>query len=228
MNIIDPTVVLRGDVEIGDGNEILPYSVLIGPLKIGDNNYIGPHVTIGTPGQDTRNPRYDSTNGFIEIGNNNIIREYTGIQKPCYRDVTKIGNGCFLMQSVHVSHDSILEDDVVITPMVVLGGIAKIMRGANLGISSSIHQYSVVGAYSIVGMGAAVTKNVKPFSRHVPGKPITINSYAIKKYGFEDIAEEIEGYVLRCEIPNSRRLTEIVAGFEAAHIESKRGLYHEG
>ncbi len=32
---IDPTVVIRRKVEMGTGNEILPYSVLIGPLSIG-------------------------------------------------------------------------------------------------------------------------------------------------------------------------------------------------
>ena len=110
MNNIDPTVVIRGKVEMGTGNEILPYSVLIGPLTIGDNNYIGPHVTIGTPGEDTRNPRYDSSECRIEIGSDNIIREYTAIQKPGYRDVTRLGNKCFLMNGTHVAHDVIVED----------------------------------------------------------------------------------------------------------------------
>lgn len=227
MNKIDPTVVIQGDVEMGSGNEILPYSVLIGPLRLGDNNYIGPHVTIGTPGQDTRNPRYDSSQCRIEIGSNNIIREYTGIQKPCYRDITRIGDNCFFMQSVHVSHDSIIEDDVVITPMVVLGGIARIMQGANLGISCSIHQYSVIGAYSIVGMGGAVTKNVKPFSRYIPGQPVSVNTYAIKKFGFEAEFDEIHAYVLDSKAPVSERVAAIVEQFERAHAESKRGMYFE-
>lgn len=225
MNKIHPTVIITGEVELGSGNEILPYSVLIGPLVIGDGNYIGPHVTIGTPGQDTRNPRYDASSSRIRIGSNNIIREYTAIQKPCYRDITSIGDRCFLMQSVHVPHDAVIEDEVVITPMVVMGGICRIMRGANLGISSSVHQYGVVGPYSIVGMGAAATKNVRPFSRHVPGKPVSVNQYAIEKFGFSEHADEISRYVLHDEAPRSGAIQHVVREFELAHQASGRALY---
>lgn len=225
MNKVHPTAIISGEVELGSGNEILPYSVLIGPLVIGDDNYIGPHVTIGSPGQDTRNPRYDSSESRIRIGNGNIIREYTAIQKPCYRDITSIGDRCFLMQSVHVPHDAVIEDDVVITPMVVMGGICRIMRGANLGISSSVHQYGVVGPYAIVGMGAAATKNIKPFSRHVPGKLISVNQYAIDKFGFSEHSEEIARYVLHDETPTSAHILRLIRDFEQAHEASKRAMY---
>lgn len=224
-NIIHPTAIIEGDVQLGDNNEIGPYSVLYGPLKIGDGNWIGPHVTIGTPGQDTRNPRYDSSNCRIEIGDGNIIREFTAIQKPCYRDVTRIGNRVFLMQSVHVPHDAILEDDVVITPMVVMGGIVRILKGANLAVGSSVHQYSVVGQYSIVAMGAAVTKNVKPFAKYVPGRPVSVNDYAVKKYGFLDVRDQIEAYLLHGKLPTDERLIGIVSEFEALSAESGRDLY---
>lgn len=224
-NKIHPTAIIEGAVEIGEGNEIGPYSILYGPLKIGDHNLIGPNVTIGTPGQDTRNPRYDSSQCKIEIGNDNIIREYTAIQKPCYREITKIGDRVFLMQSVHVPHDAIIEDDVVITPMVVMGGIARVMQGANLAVGCSVHQYSVIGQYSIVGMGAALTKNLRPFSKFVPGKPISVNYYAVKKYGFESVQDQVESYVLRGEMPSDRELLKLVNVFESAHSESGRYLY---
>lgn len=224
-NTIDPTVLIRGDVQIGTGNEILPYTVLIGPLVIGDDNLIGPHVAIGTPGSDTRNPRHDSSACRIEIGSRNIIREYTAVQKPCYGDITRVGDDCYLMQSVCVPHDAILEDKVVVCPMVVIAGIVRIMEGANLGISCSIHQNSVIGAYSIVGMGAAVTKNVRPFSRYVPGKNISVNAYAVAKYGFEGMSEEIEAYVMEGVPPKTAKVAGLVARFERAHAGSSRGLY---
>jgi UDP-N-acetylglucosamine acyltransferase len=224
-NIIHPTAIIAGDVQLGVNNEIGPYSVIYGPVKIGDGNWIGPHVAIGTPGQDTRNPRYDSSNCRIEIGNNNIIREFTAIQKPCYRDVTRIGNRVFLMQSVHVPHDAILDDDVVVTPMVVMGGIVRILKGANLAVGSCVHQYSVVGQYSIVAMGAAITKNVKPFSKYVPGRPNSINDYAVKKYGFGDVRDQIDEYLLVGKFPTDERLVSIIAEFEALSFESGRDIY---
>ena len=224
-NVIHSTAIIEGDVEIGNGNEIGPYSVIYGPIKIGDGNWIGPHVTIGTPGQDTRNPRYDCTRSRIEIGNDNIIREFTAIQKPCYRDITRIGNGVFIMQSVHVPHDAIIYDDVVITPMVVMGGIVNILQGATLAVGCSVHQYSVVGHYSIVAMGAALAKNVRPFAKYVPRKPVCVNDYAVNKYGFEDVRDQIVAYLMDRAHPTDSRLLKIVKEFELLSKESGRDVY---
>jgi UDP-N-acetylglucosamine acyltransferase len=224
-NKIHPTAIIEGDVQMGHGNEIGPYSIIIGPTKIGNGNVIGPHVTIGTPGQDTRDPHHDSANALIEIGDNNIIREYTAIQKPCYRDITKIGNRVYLMQGVHVPHDAHIEDDVVITPMVAMGGIVRVMKGANLALGVTLHQYSVIGPYSIVGMGAAIIKNLKPFARFVPGKDLSVNEYAIKKFGFESIQDEIRAYVTNGTAPSDEQLTMIVNEFDQHSRASGRKNY---
>ena len=225
MNEIHPTAIIGENVILGKGNKILPYTIILGPTEIGDDNIIGPHVVIGSPGQDTRNPRYDSSNSFIKIGNRNIIREFTGIQKPCYENITVLGNDIFLMQSVHISHDSNIMDKVVITPMCVLAGLSKILEGANLGMGCTINQYSVIGQYSIIATGSAVMKNVRPFSRYIPNKPISVNSYAIKKYGFEDIKDEIEAYVLEQIKPESEKLKKIIDVFNQAHLSSNGKMY---
>lgn len=224
-NIIHPTAIIGPGVELGSGNEIGPYTTIYGPTHIGDNNIIAPHVVIGTPGQDTRNPRYDSSQCLIRIGNDNIIREFTGIQKPCYRDVTEIHNRVYLMQGVHVPHDAVIHDDVVITPHVALGGISVLLPGVNIALGCTVHQYSVLGHYAIAGMGAAVMKNIPPFGKHVPGKPLGVNHYAIDKFGFEAEREEIEGYLLRGERPTSARLLAITEEFERLSQASKRDIY---
>lgn len=224
-NIIHPTAIVGPEVELGDGNEIGPYTTIYGPTEIGNNNIIAPHVVIGTPGQDTRNPRYDSSRCLIRIGNDNIIREFTGIQKPCYRDVTEIRNRVYLMQGVHVPHDAVIHDDVVITPHVALGGISVLLPGVNIALGCTVHQYSVLGHYAIAGMGAAVMKNIPPFGKYVPGKPLGVNHYAINKFGFEAEREEIEAYLLRGERPISPRLLAITDEFERLSQASKRDIY---
>ncbi|HAQ37663.1 MAG TPA: hypothetical protein PLU49_05940 [Saprospiraceae bacterium] len=225
MNEIHPTAIIGDRVILGKGNRILPYTIILGPTEIGDDNIIGPHVVIGSPGQDTRNKYYDSSNSFIKIGNRNIIREFTAIQKPCYEEITYVGNDVFLMQSVHIPHDAQLGDKVVITPMCVLAGITKILDGANLGMGATINQYCIIGQYSIVATGAAVMKNVKPFSRYIPGKEISVNDYAIKKYGFDEYVEEIQRYILKGVFPKSDKIGQIVEIFQKNHILSKRDLY---
>jgi len=225
MNKIHPTAIIEGNVNLGINNEIGPYTVIYGPTTIGDNNLIGPHVTIGTRGQDTRNPRYDASMSFIEIGNNNIIGEYTAIQKPCYRDITKVGNNVYLMQGVCIPHDAILEDDVVVTPMIVLAGITQILQGASIGIGCTIHQYTVIGQYAMVGMGSALRKNIKPFSIFVSGKPPKVNDYAVEKFNFLEYQDEINAYVIEGKIPKSDKISILVEKFEKLHKDSRRPLY---
>lgn len=224
-NEIHPTVVVDGDVRIGRRNRILPYSILIGPLTLGDDNVIGPHVTIGGPGQDTRNRYYDSSQSRIEIGHGNIILEYSSVSKPVHRDATRIGNRCFIMQSVQIPHDVELQDDVTVTGMNCLTGLVRVLRGANIGIGCSIHQHSVIGHYSMVSMHSAVQKNVTPFSRYIARSPLSVNAYAIQKFGFQQYAEEISNYVLRQIPPQSEEIVRIVEEFDQLHAESGRKAY---
>ncbi len=225
MNEIHSTAIIGENVKIGKGNKILPYTIILGPTEIGDDNIIGPNVVIGSPGQDTRNPRYDSSNSLIKIGNRNIIREFTAIQKPCYEDITLLGDDIYLMQSVHIPHDAKLGNKVVITPMCVLAGITRLLEGSNLGMGAIVNQYCVIGQYSIVATGAVVMKNVKPFSRFIPNKTISVNTYAIKKYGFETFQQEIEAYVMDGVIPESIKIRFLIDIFNHDHTQSKRDLY---
>ena len=129
------------------------------------------------------------------------------------------------MQSVHIPHDAIVQDKVVITPMCVVAGITRILEGANLGMGATVHQYSIVGQYSLVATGATVVKNIKPFSRFIPGKPISVNSYAINKFGFQEFEDEINKYVLEGAQPMSERLGALVESYTKLHVESGRDQY---
>ena len=225
MNEIHPTAIISPNVSLGKNNKILPNTIIDGPTKIGDNNIIGPHVVIGSPGQDTRNPRYDSTESFIEIGNNNIIREFTAIQKPCYENITKVGSNVFLMQSVHIPHDAIIQDHVVITPMCALAGITRVLRGASISMGVTIQQRVIVGHYSMVAMGVPISKNLRPFSIYVPGKPLRVNYYSVKKFGFQDFKNEIKSYVIDNKNPKSKAVLNVVREYQNLHKISKNSEY---
>ena len=225
MNDIHSTAIIEGDVKLGNGNRILPHTIIYGPVEIGDNNIIGPNVVIGTPGQDTRNPRYDAEGKRIRIGHNNIIREFTAIHKPAYGELTEIGDEVYIMQSVHIPHDAVIESHAVITPMCVLAGMVRVMYGANVAIGAAVSQYCVVGPYAIAGMGASVLKNIRPFSRYIPGKPVTPNEYAIKKFGLGDFEEEIGRYVIHHEPPSSEIIRNVVKRFDEYAKLSGRDAY---
>lgn len=225
MNTIHPTAIVGDGVTLGRNNTILPYTILTGPLDIGDDNIIGPHVVIGSPGQDTRNPRYDASRSPVRIGSRNIIREFTAIQKPCYQELTAVGNDVYLMQGVHVPHDALIEDKVVITPMVVMAGLTRILEGANLGMGCTVNQYCVIGPYAIVATGAAAMKNVRPFVRYIPGKPVSVNEYAIRKFGFAEHTDEIHRWVLEGVEPQSDPLLVLLERYRQYAASSGREEY---
>ena len=225
MNQIHPTALIENDVCLGQDNVIQAYTILIGPLDIGDNNLIGPQAVIGTPGQDTRNPRYNSSTCKIRIGSNNIIREHVAIQKPCYEQVTHIGSNVHIMHGVHVPHDAWIEDDAVLTAGAMLAGSVRVLRAATVAMGCTVHQRSVIGQYSIAAMGAAVMKNIRPFSRYIPNRPLSVNHYALEKYGFRDMEAEITLYVLEGKRPISPILVSIIEHYEDLHRRSGRFEY---
>ena len=212
-NQIDTTAIIGKNVILGNNNNILPYTIIYDGVEIGDNNIIGPHAVIGSPPTDTKKIDNILEKISVKIGNHNIIREFCVVEQPCYEKITQIKDNVFLMQGVHVSHDNIIENNVVITNLCVLGGIAKILDGADLGMGCTINQYNIIGQYSIVATGAPCMKNVKPFSRYIPNKPISVNTYAINKYGFQDYLKEIQDYVIKDIVPTSKKVLEIIEKF---------------
>jgi len=194
-NKIHQTAIIGKDVVLGNNNTIGPYSIIEGKTIIGNNNTIGPYVLIGCEPTDSKHIEYKKSKSQIIIGNGNNIREYSLIEQPCYEDKTIIKNDTFLMQGVHVSHDVIIHDKAVITNLSVIAGLVKLLEGSNIAMACTINQYTVIGHYSITATNSAVMKNVKPFSRYIPGKAVSVNYYAIKKFHLEEFTNEIEEYV---------------------------------
>lgn len=204
-NKIDKTARLIGDVNLGDNNYIGQNAVIIGTVHIGNNNKIFPNSVIGTPAQhidiiqdidsDINNKK------VIQIGNNNIVREFTTIHKPT-DSITKIHNSCFFMAYSHIPHDCEIFNNVIITNNCQIAGFSKILENANIGLSTVIHQYTTIGAYAMVGMGSVVTKDILPFLK-VAGNParyMNANIIGMKRGGFSgQEIEEIKTWIQSCK-----------------------------
>ena len=166
-------------------------------VKIGKNNVIGPYVVIGTDAQHT----YEKSDGYIYIGNNNIIREFTTIHLPTkLKKKTTIGNNCIFMAMSHIAHDCIIENDVVFSNNVILGGNTFVMKKSQLGFNTIVHQNQVIGSFSMIGMGSIITKKIiiKPGFVYAgnPAKKIKFNTYGIKlkKIKKRDILKETQRF----------------------------------
>ena len=151
-------------------------------VEIGKNNIIEAYTIIGGPAQ---HPRKKSV-GKIFIGNNNKINQFVCINRPTNLNrKTIIGDDNFIMNNSTIDHDCIIENNVILSSNVILGGNVYIMKGAQLGIRTIVHQNQLIGSYSMIGMGSIITKKklIEPgyifFGK--PVKKIKKNLIAIKR-----------------------------------------------
>ncbi|WP_413557827.1 UDP-N-acetylglucosamine acyltransferase [Bdellovibrio sp. HCB209] len=181
-NYIHPTAVIDDSVVLGEGNYIGPYCIIGKDVQIGNNNRLEAHCSIGTPPEhrDFWTGSYKS----VVIGNDCIIREYATVNSGTTTNTT-IGNGVSLLHACYVAHDCIVGNNVTISGNSAMGGHCVILDGANIGLNVSIHQYSVIGHYAMLGMGTVITKKskIEPIKTYVgnPARYLKPNQYAVTK-----------------------------------------------
>ena len=166
---IGPYSVIGADVEIKSGSVIGSHALIEGPTSIGKHNKIFSFATIGGDPQDKK---YDGEKTYLEIGDNNIFREGVTVNRGTVQENSKtiIGSRNLFMAYVHIAHDCIIEDDVVMVNNSAIAGCVKLEKGAILGGFSLVHQFCNIGAHSFSAMGSAVSKDVPAFVR-VSGNP---------------------------------------------------------
>ncbi len=154
--------VIGQDVEIGDNTIIQSHVSIIGNTKIGKNNKIYPFASIGNDPQDLK---FNGEKTKLEIGDNNLIREYVTINPGTVGGggITKIGNNCLFMVSSHIAHDCNVGNNVIIANNVPLGGHAQISDDVIIGGNSAVQQFTRVGKSAMIGGMCGVVRDVIPY-----------------------------------------------------------------
>lgn len=181
-NVIHQTSFVDPAVHLGEGNYIGPHCIIRGNVVIGNHNRFEAFCSIGLPGEY----RGKESLGTVVIGDDNVIREFVTIHSALEgEDATVVGSACYLMTKSHIGHDTLLENDVTVSSLSIVGGHSRIMKGANLGLGSILHQRSVIGSYCLIGMGAVVTKKLDcvPGGIYVgnPAKYLKVNDIGLKR-----------------------------------------------
>ena len=194
---IGPYCILKGNVFIGKNTVLHSHVCIEGNTTIGENCEIFPFSCIGSKPQDYK---FHNEVTYLEIGNNNIIREYVTINPGTKHGggLTKIGNNNMLMISSHVGHDAIIGNNCTIANNVPLGGHVVIEDYVIIGGNSAVHQFVRIGSYSMVGGMVGVKENIIPFALVTPCTNSVyagirgVNIIGLKRKGFtKDNIQEI-------------------------------------
>ena len=208
---VHKTAVIQSGAQLSSGVSIGPYSVIEGSVTLGDNVRIGSHcmltgqttigsnckiytgAVIGSAPQDKKHTSDD--NVFLNIGENNIIREYVTINPGTVEGGSKtvVGDNNLIMAYSHIAHDCIIGNNCVMANAATLGGHVTIEDGAMVGGLSAVHQFVRLGRLSIIGGCSKVVQDVPPFSTcdgH-PAKVVNTNAIGLRRSGISQ--ESIRG-----------------------------------
>ena len=188
---LGPYCVVGGDVELGAGVVVGSHVVIVGRTTIGSRTRVFPFCVIGEA------PQVEGAEGAtrLSIGADNAIREFSSIHvgSAAGAGQTRIGDGNFLLNNVHVAHDCQIGDHCILASLSALAGHVVIEDHAVLGAMVGVHQFCRIGEHSFTGAGTRLSKDVLPFSR-VAGKRarcIGVNGVGLRRRGFapEKVAE---------------------------------------
>jgi len=138
---INETAVVDDGAQIGAGSKIWHFCHIMGSVQIGENCILGQNVFVG----------------------NNV----------------KLGNGVKIQNNVSVYEGVICEDDVFLGPSMVFTNVVNprshvnrkdqfkttnVKKGVTIGANATVICGTTLGEYCLIGAGAVITKNVKPFA----------------------------------------------------------------
>jgi len=198
-----PTAIIEPGAKIADDVEIGAYSIIGPRVSIDEGTIVGPHVTIsgGTSigkknhfyqfssiGEPPQDKKYSGEDTSLEIGDNNTVREFCTFNTGTAQGggVTRIGSNNWIMAYVHIAHDCIIGDNVILANNATLGGHVSIGDFAILSGFAGVHQFVEIGEYSFVSFASFVNQSIPPYVT-VAGekaKAKGVNTEGLKRRGF--------------------------------------------
>lgn len=252
---IHPTAIIDQKVEFGENVEIGPYCIIGPNVKLGNNVWLQSHVRIeknteigdncrifhgASVGNDPQDLKYDGEDTWLYVGARTTMREFfTAHRGTSARGKTVIGSDCYFLNYVHIPHDAIIGDHVIMSNTVQIGGHSEVGDWVIIGGLAGIHQFCRIGCHAMVGFGFRVVQDVPPYvlAGGEPMEPMGVNRTGLQRRGFtnekiEDIktayrilyrqnltlAKAIEK--IKTELPQSQEIKTFVSFIE----KSERGI----
>jgi len=232
---IHPTAIIEDNVEIGPDCEISAYAVIKRYTRLGARNRVFEHAVIGGEPQDVK---FKGETSYLEIGDDNIIREYCTFHRANGEgETTRIGSRNFFMVGVHVAHNCEIGDDNIFANEVALAGHITIEDHVFLSNNVGAHQFVRMGRYAMIGGKSKIVQDVLPFfiTDGNPSRLRGVNSVGLRRGGFSEeerrALKDAYKLLFRSTMPIQDALRELeqVDDENVAHLvgfirSSKRGF----
>lgn len=180
-NQIHPTAIIHPTASLGNDVEIGPF-VVVGPhVRVGDRSRLLPHchlvarTTLGAEcqictsavvGGDPQDLKFKGEETDLIVGDRTRIGEFATVNRGTGvgGGKTQIGNDCMLMAYVHVAHDCIIGNNVVITNSAQLAGHIHIEDHAWVSAFCVVHHFVTIGSMAFLAPHSGVSFDIPPYT----------------------------------------------------------------
>lgn len=195
---IGPFAVIGPNVDIGEGTIIGSHVVIKQSTKIGKNNKIYQFASLG---EDPQDKKYAGEDTELIIGDHNVIREYCNFNRGTVQGAkrTVIGHRNLFMANVHIAHDCMIGNDIIMANNSSVAGHVEIRDFVIMSGYIGIHQFCLIGEHAFISHGMLISQDVPPYLIVAGGrrnKVSGVNAEGLKRRGFtpEAIRAIKEGY----------------------------------
>ncbi|PJI19854.1 acyl-ACP--UDP-N-acetylglucosamine O-acyltransferase [Prevotella intermedia] len=158
---IFPFVYIEDDVVIGDNCIVFPFVSILNGSRIGNGNKIHQCSVIGALPQDFN---FVGEKSECVIDDNNIIRENVVINRATHRGCqTVIGSDNFLMEGVHISHDTKVGNHCIFSYGTKIAGDCEVADRAIYSSGVIQKARTRVGTAAYITAGTTFARDVPPY-----------------------------------------------------------------
>ena len=180
---VGPYAVIDEGVELGAECVVGPHVYLTGQTRIGVGNRFHAGCVIGDAPQDLK---YHGEPTGLRIGDHNVFREHVTVHRSSKPgEDTWVGSHNFLMAGAHVAHNCHLGNHIIMANGALLGGHVTVQDRAFISGNCLVHQFVRIGMLSLMQGGAAISKDLPPFTIASGYNGICgLNSVGLRRAGF--------------------------------------------
>lgn len=218
--VVGPFCHIGPQVRLADGVRLISHVVVAGHTQVGPGTVIYPFASIGQPPQVLKPVGERSE---LVIGANNTIREQVTMNPGTGfgNIVTTVGDNGLFMVGVHVAHDCVVGNNVVMANNATLGGHVQVGDFAYIGGIAAVHQFVRIGRHAMIGGMSGVESDVIPYGSVMGDRARLsgLNVVGLKRRGFT--RDQIHG------LRNAYRLLFAQEGTMQERLSDVAELFHE-